>query len=82
MLRHCSYVCPPALLWLAVLCRDSVLCLFLELCRDNVLCLFLELCRYILIKCRNIAQLNLSYNCRDISVLCYDIYFMPCSVNT
>ena len=28
--RHYSYICPPALLCLAVLCHNNVLCLFLE----------------------------------------------------
>ena len=32
--RQSNYVCPPALLWLTMLCRDSVLCLFPELCCD------------------------------------------------
>ena len=49
-----DFVCPPALSWLAMLCRY------------NFLCLFLGLCHGILLKCRDKAQLNSFCDCCDI----------------
>ena len=57
-------------------CLSSSFLLWLAVfCHDIVLCIFLELCH-------DGVLLNLSCNCRDMSVLCRDISLVPCSLNT